>query len=219
MSAQEVAPRLELRGCRVSPFPGPGISWSRRALDVVVAVAALVVLGPLLVLIAAVIRGTSRGPAVFRQIRVGENGVPFTLYKFRTMRVDVRGPDVTLQHDCRVTRVGALLRWSSLDELPQLANVLRGEMTLVGPRPETPALAARYPPACAQIFRYRPGITGLAQLRLRDSMTLPPGDDVASYYFRALVPRRVAFDLEYQAEPTLRRTLAVLMATLKHLFS
>src|SRR5437762_3191884 len=135
------------------------------------------------------------------------------------MRPGERGPEVTRGSDPRITPVGRLLRSSGIDELPQLANVLRGEMTLVGPRPETPALAARYPPACAHIFRYRPGITGLAQLRLRDSMTLPPGDDVASYYFRALVPRRVAFDLEYQAEPTLRRTLAVLMATLKHLFS
>jgi len=219
MSAQEAAPTLEGHGCRISVLPGPGISRARRALDVVVAVAALVLLGPLLVLIAAVIRATSRGPAVFRQIRVGENGIPFTLFKFRTMRVDVRGPELTVPRDCRVTRVGAILRSSSLDELLQLANVLRGEMTLVGPRPETPALAARYPPACAQIFRYRPGITGLAQLRLRDSMTLLPGDGVASYYFTALVPRRVALDLEFQAEPTLRRTLTVLIATLNHLFS
>jgi lipopolysaccharide/colanic/teichoic acid biosynthesis glycosyltransferase len=176
-----------------------------------------VLLGPLLVLIAVVIFATSRGPAVFRQIRIGENGSPFTLYKFRTMRVDGSGPEFTLPHDCRVTGVGAVLRSSSLDELPQLANVLRGEMTLVGPRPETPALAARYPPACAQIFRYRPGITGLAQLRLRDSMALLPGDDVTGYYFAALVPQRVALDLEFQAEPTLRQTLAVLMETLKYL--
>jgi lipopolysaccharide/colanic/teichoic acid biosynthesis glycosyltransferase len=219
MSAQKAATTLEERSVGVSDSSCLRISRSRRALDVFVAVAALVLLGPLLLLIVAAIRGTSHGPAVFRQIRVGENGIPFTLYKFRTMRVDARGPELTLQHDCRVTRIGALLRSSSMDELPQLANVLRGEMTLVGPRPETPALAARYPSACAQIFRYRPGITGPAQLRLRDSTTLLPGDDVASYYFTAVVPRRVALDLEFQAEPTLRRTLAVLVATLKHLFN
>lgn len=219
MSVQKAPLRLEGQVVPISDSPGLGISRSRRALDVVVAVAALVLLAPLLVLIAAAIRGTSRGPAVFRQIRVGENGVQFTLYKFRTMRVDARGPELTVRHDCRVTRVGDLLRSASLDELPQLANVLRGDMTLVGPRPETPALAARYPLACAQIFRYRPGITGIAQLRFRDSKTLPPGDDIAGYYFTAVVPRRVALDLEFQAEPTLRRTLAVLIETLKYLFS
>jgi lipopolysaccharide/colanic/teichoic acid biosynthesis glycosyltransferase len=195
--------------------PAVAVSWSRRALDVVLATTGLVVLSPVMLLIALAIRLESRGPVLFRQVRVGAGGTLFTLVKFRSMRAAGSGPEVTTRDDARVTRVGRRLRRAGLDELPQLLNVLRGEMTLVGPRPETPSLAARYPPELREVFRYRPGLTGPAQLCLRDEDALAPGDtDVQDHYFAEVVPRRVAVDLAFQAHPSLRATVAVLRDTL-----
>src|SRR5581483_1296199 len=132
---------------------GPGLA--RRALDIVAGLAGLALVGlPLLALMLAV-RLTSPGPALFRQIRLGQGGRPFALVKLRSMRVDARGPDITSADDPRITRLGRFLRASSLDELPQLWHVVRGTMTLVGPRPETPDLAARYPAGDQWIFRHR----------------------------------------------------------------
>src|SRR5437660_1177405 len=101
-------------------------------------------------------------------MRVGQGGAPFTLFKFRTMRAGIAGPEVTAPDDNRVTRLGSLLRRAKIDELPQLVNVLVGHMTLVGPRPETVALAARYPADLKMIFRYRPGVTGPGQVLVGD---------------------------------------------------
>jgi lipopolysaccharide/colanic/teichoic acid biosynthesis glycosyltransferase len=152
---------------------------------------------------------------LFRQLRVGEGGALFTILKFRSMRQVSSGPEVTSRDDARVTRVGRRLRRAGLDELPQLVNVLRGEMTLVGPRPETPSLAARYPPELRDVFRYRPGLTGPAQLSLRDEDALTSGTtDVQAHYLTDVVPRRVAVDLEFQTRPSLRATVAVLRDTL-----
>jgi lipopolysaccharide/colanic/teichoic acid biosynthesis glycosyltransferase len=191
----------------------PPDAW-RRLLDLAVTAVALVALAPLLALLALLVRATSPGPALFRQARVGEGGRLFTLLKFRSMRQGTAGSEVTANGDPRVTRLGALLRATSLDELPQILNILRGDMTLVGPRPETPALAARYPAAYAVVFRYRPGLTGPAQVHLRDADVLPPRlDDVEAFYLTTLVPRRVAADLEYLRHPTPGGTFALLAAT------
>lgn len=190
------------------------VSRPRRVLDVTVAAFGLVALSPVFVVIAAAIRLETPGPVIFRQERIGEGGTLFTLWKFRSMRQSRDGPEVTAPGDERVTRVGRSLRRAGLDELPQLVNILRGEMTLVGPRPETPALAIRYPTECKVVFRYRPGLTGPAQVRLRDDETIPDRiDDVQEYYLRAIVPRRVAIDLEFQASASLRSTWAVMRET------
>jgi lipopolysaccharide/colanic/teichoic acid biosynthesis glycosyltransferase len=190
----------------------PGLG--RRLLDVAVALTALVLLSPLLLTIALLVRLASPGPALFRQTRVGQGGQPFTIYKFRSMRLDGGGPEVTTGADPRVTRIGRIIRATSLDELPQLVNILQGEMTLVGPRPETPRLAARYPHSCMAIFRYRPGLTGPAQMRMRDWAMLPQQmDDVEEHYLRELVPQRVELDLDYLRRPTLARTLLLLAET------
>jgi lipopolysaccharide/colanic/teichoic acid biosynthesis glycosyltransferase len=195
--------------------PPIGVSWTRRALDLVLAAVGLMALSPLMLLIAVAIRLESRGPVLFRQLRVGEGGALFTILKFRSMRQVSSGPEVTSRDDARVTRVGRRLRRAGLDELPQLVNVLRGEMTLVGPRPETPSLAARYPPELRDVFRYRPGLTGPAQLSLRDEDALTSGTtDVQAHYLTDVVPRRVAVDLEFQTRPSLRATVAVLRDTL-----
>ena len=189
-----------------------GIGFLRRALDLLVSSVALSVLSPAMAVVAVIVRLTSPGPALFCQQRVGEGGVCFTIYKFRSMAVEAGGPELSLVGDPRVTRVGAFLRTTRIDELPQLVNVLRGEMTLVGPRPETVNLARRYPPACREVLRHRPGMTGPVQVRM-GTLRIPADADQEMYYLSELVPRRVRLDLEYLAHPTLRRTLLLLAHT------
>jgi lipopolysaccharide/colanic/teichoic acid biosynthesis glycosyltransferase len=202
------------------PFTGSGIAPSpaRRALDAVLALAGLAIAGlPLLVLMLAV-RLESPGPALFRQVRLGQGGRPFTLYKLRSMRVDSTGPDFTATGDPRVTRLGRFLRRTSLDELPQLWHVLRGDMTLVGPRPETPALAAGYPAASRWVFAHRPGLTGPAQIRLRDADVLGPVQQATlDAYLNLIVPARTRIEETFLARPTLWATLRVLVDTARHL--
>lgn len=147
---------------------------AKRATDVAVAAVGLAVLSPLMLLLAAAVRATSPGPALFRQARLGKNGVPFQILKFRTMIVnapDLRNPDgsaFTGAQDARVTPLGRWLRLSSLDELPQLINVLRGDMSLVGPRPDQPDQLRFYTPEEKARLLVKPGITGLAQLSGRN---------------------------------------------------
>lgn len=192
-------------------------SIARRNLDVVGSCLGLIVLGLPLLAVMAAIRLTSRGPAIFVQVRIGERRQPFAMYKLRTMRAGAVGPDVTATDDPRVTRLGAVLRRTSIDELPELWNVLRGDMTLVGPRPETPALAAQYPDRCQWVFEHRPGLTGPAQVRLRDADVLGPGTVVDEpTYLTTLVPARVAIDATFLARPTVRATVRVLVETLQH---
>jgi len=187
-------------------------------LDLLTTGTAFVLLAPLLAAVALLVTMTSPGPVVFRQERVGQGGVPFTLLKFRTMRTGSRGPNVTTADDHRLTPFGRLLRLAGLDELPQLFNILKGEMTLVGPRPETPDLAMRYPSGCDAVFSYRPGLTGPAAVRLRDRDELrSPYQDLEEYYLRVVVPTKVAVDLEFLAAPTLPRTLGVIAETLLYI--
>lgn len=147
---------------------------SKRVIDVVGALVALAVLGPVLAVVAAGVRLTSRGPILFRQSRLGRSGVPFEIWKFRTMYAGARevrnadGSAFSANDDPRVTPLGRLLRASSLDELPQLWNVVRGDMSLVGPRPDQVDQMRYYKPAEYRKLAVRPGITGLAQVRGRN---------------------------------------------------
>ena len=174
---------------------------------------------PMFVTVAIIVRCTSSGAVFFRQLRVGQGGVPFTMLKFRTMRPGTGGPEVTPADDPRITPIGRFLRTTGIDELPQLLNVLRGDMTLVGPRPETLALARRYPSECTVVFDHRPALTGPSQVRLRDKDVLPVGDgmDLEALYLRHFVPVRTALDLEYLADPSLRRTFGFLFETAGYL--
>jgi lipopolysaccharide/colanic/teichoic acid biosynthesis glycosyltransferase len=142
----------------------------RRLLDVTVASTLLIVLSPVLALLALLVRATSPGPAFFRQTRIGRDGRPFVLLKLRTMRADAAhtGPAITAGADPRITPLGARLRRTKLDELPQLWNVLCGDMSLVGPRPELPLYVARYTAAQRAVLRTRPGITDPASLAWAD---------------------------------------------------
>jgi lipopolysaccharide/colanic/teichoic acid biosynthesis glycosyltransferase len=181
-----------------------------------VASVALVLCLPLLLLVALAIRIESKGSPIYRQRRIGQGGKLFTIYKLRTMIAGAGGSTLTVPGDRRVTRLGKLLRAANIDELPQLWNVLSGDMTLVGPRPQTPALAVHYSESLATIFRYRPGLTGPGVLELNDDDVLS-GDleDPDGYYLREIVPGRVALDLEYLRDPTMRRTLGLIVKTLR----
>jgi len=192
---------------------GPG----RRAVDVAASAVLVLLTAPLVLVAAVLILLTDGRPVLFRQERVGEDGVPFRLTKLRTMRAAPAGgaAEVTATGDPRITRLGAALRRTSIDELPQLWHVLTGRMTLVGPRPESVGLAARYPESCRPVLLARPGLTGPAQLRYREASAVPPAGwtDVEGWYLDVVVPLRVAADLEYLRRPTVGATLRLLLVT------
>lgn len=188
----------------------------KRALDLIGALVGLLVTAPILLVVALAIAIDSRGPLVYRQVRVGRGGRPFTLYKFRTMVVNAErmGAAVTCASDPRVTRVGRVLRSWRLDELPQLVNVIKGDMSLVGPRPEVPAAVARYSDRQRDVLSVRPGITGPTQLAWLDESELyPPGVDVLDYYVRNLLPRKLESDLHYVRTWSIRSDLIYLLKT------
>jgi lipopolysaccharide/colanic/teichoic acid biosynthesis glycosyltransferase len=168
--------------------------------DRAVAALALVLLSPLLALIAAVVRLSSPGGAIYGQVRVGQGGVPFRILKFRTMveGADRMAANVSPAGDPRVTRVGRLLRSWYLDELPQLVNVVRGDMRLVGPRPETPEYVAMYTPDERRVLEVKPGIVGPSTLAFMDeSARLAAAENPGRHYEAVLLHERVGLDLQY----------------------
>ncbi|TMC58777.1 MAG: sugar transferase [Chloroflexi bacterium] len=186
----------------------------KRALDLAVAVPLLVILSPVLVALAAAVRLTSRGPAFHRATRVGRDGRPFTMLKLRTMRAGP-GAAITTRDDPRMTALGRALRRARLDELPQLFNVVRGEMSLVGPRPEDPRFVALYSEEQRAVLALRPGITGAAQLVFRDEAALLDPADPDGSYIRAVLPRKLAIDLEYARGRSLAGDLRIMGMTLR----
>ncbi|TMB77195.1 MAG: sugar transferase [Chloroflexi bacterium] len=188
----------------------------KRALDLAVAVPLLVILSPVLVALAAAVRLTSRGPAFHRATRVGRDGRPFTMLKLRTMRAGP-GAAITTRDDPRMTTLGRALRRARLDELPQLFNVVRGEMSIVGPRPEDPRFVALYSEEQRAVLALRPGITGAAQLVFRDEAALLDPADPEGSYVRAVLPRKLAIDLEYARGRSLAGDLRIMGMTLRGL--
>ena len=190
--------------------------WAFRARDLVVAVPALVVLSPVLALIGLAIRLDSAGPVIFRQVRVGRHGNMFRIHKFRTMRTDVVGPFVSGSDDPRVTRVGSVLRRTKLDELPQLFDVLTGNMSIVGPRPEVPQYASHWPPEYAgAIISVRPGITDPVSIELRDEASVL-GDvrDPEAAYLERLLPEKAQQYAEYVRRRSLTGDLRIIWQTI-----
>jgi lipopolysaccharide/colanic/teichoic acid biosynthesis glycosyltransferase len=188
----------------------------KRSMDVVVSGVGLVLLAPAMVLIALLVRATSPGPALFRHRRVGRGGVEFEVLKFRSMRHVHRpvGPQVTAADDPRITVVGRFLRRFKLDELPQLWNVLKGEMSLVGPRPDVRGYADRLSGSDARILMFRPGITGPATLYFRDEERLLVDiRDRQDHYDHIVYPLKVRIDLENLEPWSLKRDLAYLAVT------
>lgn len=188
----------------------------KRCCDFVGATVGLLLLWPVFACIAVAIKLSDRGPAFYRQERVGQNGKSFWILKFRTMIVaaDKMGPWVTRRGDPRTTKVGRVLRRAKLDELPQLVNVLLGDMSFVGPRPEVPKYVVHYTPEQREILKFKPGITDPASILFLDEESLLKGvADVEAFYLRHCVPIKVALNLEYSRRATVLSDLALVMRT------
>jgi lipopolysaccharide/colanic/teichoic acid biosynthesis glycosyltransferase len=183
-------------------------------LDIVLATVALVVLSPLIALVAVAVKLDSRGPVFFRCNRIGRGGRPLAMLKFRKMRNGVAGSPLTAARDDRFTRIGGLLAETKLDEIPQLWNVLRGGMSLVGPRPEDPAFVGLHPEQYAEILRVRPGITGLSQLAFANEAEILAVDDRLNDYVRRILPQKMALDRLYVVRRSLSMDLRILAWTL-----
>jgi lipopolysaccharide/colanic/teichoic acid biosynthesis glycosyltransferase len=191
------------------------VSPVKRAMDLLGAALGLAVASPLLLLIAVAIRLDDGGPVFFRQVRIGRGGLPFRIWKFRTMSSGNAGPALTVGHDRRITRIGSRLRRSRLDELPQLINVLTGQMSLVGPRPEVPEFVRGYDAEQRQVLNYRPGITDPASLQFRDEAALLASrDDPLAFYAQQVMPEKVRLSLAYARRATPLTDLGVILATI-----
>ena len=185
----------------------------KRVCDVVLATLISVPTLPVAVTCALVIRVIDGPPILFRQRRVGRAGVPFHILKFRTMKTEP-GPEITLAGDPRITRIGRVLRRTKLDELPQLWNVLRGDMSLVGPRPEMPGYVGLYPRWFTSALTLRPGITDYASIILSDEeQVLAAAGGGEAFYRDVLLPRKLALTRLYRRRISLRTDLLLILAT------
>jgi lipopolysaccharide/colanic/teichoic acid biosynthesis glycosyltransferase/Na+-driven multidrug efflux pump len=189
----------------------------RRAVDAVIAFCALVVISPLLMVASVAVKVTSRGPVLYKQVRAGRSGQPFTMYKFRSMVCDAEavGPLITGKADPRVTKVGALLRATKVDELPQLINILRGDMTLIGPRPEVPHFLQWYDAEELGLLHVRPGLTGPGQIYYTavQASGRPVSADPEQAYVESQLHPKLGVDLDYLRQRRLRVDMNILLQT------
>jgi lipopolysaccharide/colanic/teichoic acid biosynthesis glycosyltransferase len=191
----------------------------KRLLDIFSAGAALVLLAPVLATVAVFIKFDSPGPVFFKQQRIGRGFQPFWIYKFRSMKVDLGGPSLTIGADRRITRIGAFLRRSKLDELPQLINILKGDMTIVGPRPEVPRYVEAFHRDYEEILTVRPGLTDLASLKYRDeSSLLGQSNDPEEEYVRRILPDKIRLAKDYIHRSSLLFDLNLIGRTLLRVF-
>jgi len=188
-----------------------------RLFEYALSAVAIVLLLPLFLLLAAAIRLESPGPVFYHQRRVGQHGELFWIWKLRTMAADAehRGPSITRGGDARITRVGRLLRRYKLDELPQLVNVLRGEMSLIGPRPEVPEYVALYTKDQRRVLEDRPGITDPASVAFADEeQRLAEAEDPERFYREVILPEKLRLYLDYRGRRSWRSDLGLLLRTL-----
>ena len=194
---------------------------AKRLIDLLLSALGIIVLSPLLLAAMVWVRLDSPGPVFFRQERVGQGGRPFRIHKLRTMFVDAarRGPAITELDDPRITRAGRWLRHYRLDELPQLIDVIAGDMSLVGPRPELPRFVALYPPELRErVLAVRPGITDPAALEFADEAQLLAGSaDPERTYVDVILPRKLSRQAEYAQRANWVSDLAVIARTLRML--
>ena len=209
--------RAARRGIKADPR-GPSGSHglgdaAKRAFDVVLAALLLVLAGPLILVLAAAIKLESRGPVLFRGRRVGLHGREFQIAKFRKMYDGARGPALTANDDGRFTRMGRFLARTKLDEIPQLWNVLRGDMSLVGPRPEDPSFVEPRREDFEPVLSVRPGITGLAQLAFARESEILDDDDRRGDYVRRILPQKLHLDRVYVERRSLGLDVRILLWT------
>ncbi len=189
----------------------------KRIFDLSFALVGIIILLPLFLIMGALIKLDSPGPVFFRQIRIGQFGQEFRIYKFRSMvaNAEALGKQITVAKDQRITRVGRFLRKSKLDELPQLFNVLKGEMSLVGPRPEVPKYVALYMAEQRQVLKVRPGITDLASIEFRnENELLGSTHSPEDLYIQEIMPKKLELNMKYIAQASLGFDLLIIFQTL-----
>ena len=189
---------------------------TKRCFDLLFSFLGLLFLSPVLLLVATAVKLGDGGPVFYRQERVGQGGCRFRIWKIRTMRVnaDKLGPSITKNGDARITPVGRVLRKWKLDELPQFINVLWGDMSFVGPRPEVPRYVALYSDEQLRVLALRPGITDLATLEFRnEEELLAKAEDPEKYYREYCIPRKIELNLQYAARASLLTDLRLICAT------
>lgn len=175
----------------------------KRFFDIIVSLIGIIILGIFLIIISIIIKCTSEGPVFFKQIRVGQSGKEFKIFKFRTMVVNAEslGTQITIGKDKRITKIGHFLRKYKIDELPQLFNVFIGEMSFVGPRPEVPKYVAMYNETQRKVLSVRPGITDLASIRYRNENEIlgraKNTDEAEDMYINEIMPDKLKLNLEY----------------------
>lgn len=175
---------------------------------------ALLLLMPLLLLVSLLIKLTMPGPVLFRQTRIGFGGRPFTIYKFRSMKVNRSKVSITLSSDNRITPLGRFLRRSKIDELPQLWNILRGDMSVVGPRPDVPGYSDKLQGSDQLLWTVRPGLTGLDSISYPDEETiLDQQPDPQKYYDEVLWPDKVRLNLAYIKNRSFWMDIAIILFT------
>lgn len=200
------------------------LSRGKRLFDIALSAPMLACALPVMAVTALVVRITSPGPILFRQQRLGMQGKPFTLLKFRSMVTgsEKAGPGVTQKGDLRVSTCGGFLRKWKLDELPQLFNVLKGDMSIVGPRPDLPQYFAALSPGLRSVLQLRPGITGMASLKFRneeDVLAGIPASELAHAYVTKLMPAKIELDMQYAKNASLLSDLGILLRTAKVVLS
>ncbi|CEK39115.1 sugar transferase [Paraclostridium sordellii] len=190
----------------------------KRLFDIGASSIGLILLSPILILIAICIKLDSKGPVFFKQIRVGKNKELFKIYKFRTMVTDAEklGKQITIGNDTRITKVGTFIRKCKLDELPQLINVLNGDMSLVGPRPEVPKYVELYDDYQKQILLVQPGITDYASIEFRnESEILGESKDPENKYINDIMPYKIELNIKYIKNISLYEDLKLITRTIK----
>ncbi len=187
-----------------------------RLVDILLSAIGLILISPLLLVIYILIRVTSKGPGFYSQKRVGKNGVPFRLFKFRSMRIGSdKGTLITVGgRDSRITKVGYYLRKYKLDELPQLWNVLIGDMSLVGPRPEVERYVRLYTPEQRVVLSVKPGITDYASIAYSDeNLILGMSDDPEKMYVEQIMPKKIEYNLQYINNQTMKEYFKIIFLT------
>jgi len=190
----------------------------KRAFDIFFSVSGLIILSPVLIIISAVIKSDSKGPVIFRQSRVGKDNRDFMLFKFRTMRMDSdkQGLLTVGGKDPRITNAGYFLRKYKLDELPQLLNVLAGDMSFVGPRPEVRKYVELYSAIQKKVLEVKPGSTDIASIRYRnESDLLKEANDPEEFYIKQIIPDKIKLNLEYINDNSLFKDIKVILNTFK----
>lgn len=196
---------------------------ARRLLDIAVSSVVVVLMSPLWLVASIMIKVDSRGPVLYRSPRVGKDGLPFTILKFRSMvaGADAEGPRVTTEGDPRITRVGRVLRDLKVDEVPQFLNVLKGDMSLVGPRPEDPRYVAYYTAEQRRVLSVRPGIVSPAAIAYRheEAILARMGDGPEEAYLETVLPHKLSMDLAYIDQRSLGLDLTILSRALLAIFT